>query len=207
MIKTVHLIVSTEHTKTLNRSLHKAAVSVCQIAGLHVHETDVYELYHNQHPAILPYGIDISDSDHDDIAIEQNKMQSAELIIVQFPLYWFSMPGLLKNYFDRVWEKGFAYADKIGANPLLNGRNILFSITTELLGADFAANTHFGTMKELLFPLERACQSIGLEFKTPFICFGAHQKPEHEIEDYIQTYKKHIETMIGKSVVCSRPLA
>lgn len=44
-----------------------------------------------------------------DITIEQEKQLWADIIIFQFPLWWFGMPAILKGWIDRVYAHGFAY--------------------------------------------------------------------------------------------------
>uniref|UniRef100_UPI00358E81E3 ribosyldihydronicotinamide dehydrogenase [quinone]-like isoform X2 n=1 Tax=Myxine glutinosa TaxID=7769 RepID=UPI00358E81E3 len=44
-----------------------------------------------------------------DIVEEQKKLSAADLVIFQFPMYWFSMPAILKGWMDRVLTYGFAY--------------------------------------------------------------------------------------------------
>ncbi len=44
-----------------------------------------------------------------DIALEQEKLKWADAVILQFPLWWFSMPAILKGWVERVYAYGFAY--------------------------------------------------------------------------------------------------
>ena len=44
----------------------------------------------------------------DDIRQEQMKLDAADILIFQFPLYWMGFPGILKNWFDRVIHEGYA---------------------------------------------------------------------------------------------------
>src|SRR3546814_1822066 len=44
-----------------------------------------------------------------DIALEQEKLLWADALILQFPLWWFSMPAILKGCVERVYAYGFAY--------------------------------------------------------------------------------------------------
>lgn len=44
-----------------------------------------------------------------DIADELSKLKQADLVIFQFPLYWSSVPAILKGWFDRVLCDGFAF--------------------------------------------------------------------------------------------------
>lgn len=46
-----------------------------------------------------------------DIQLEQAKVAAAELLIIQFPLWWYAPPAILKGWFDRVLTSGFAFGD------------------------------------------------------------------------------------------------
>ena len=43
-----------------------------------------------------------------DIRQEQKKLDAADLVIFQFPLYWMGFPAILKGWFDRVYQQGYA---------------------------------------------------------------------------------------------------
>lgn len=45
----------------------------------------------------------------DDVVEEQRKVAAAELLVFQFPLWWYGVPAILKGWFDRVLTNGFAY--------------------------------------------------------------------------------------------------
>jgi len=44
-----------------------------------------------------------------DITREQEKLHWADTVIFQFPLWWFTMPAIMKGWFERVYAYGFAY--------------------------------------------------------------------------------------------------
>ncbi|XP_013417649.1 ribosyldihydronicotinamide dehydrogenase [quinone] [Lingula anatina] len=45
----------------------------------------------------------------EDIVSEQEKLNRADLVIFQFPMYWMSFPAILKGWFDRVFTLGYAF--------------------------------------------------------------------------------------------------
>lgn len=45
----------------------------------------------------------------DDVAKEQQELLWADSVILQFPLWWYSMPAIRKGWVDRVYAYGFAY--------------------------------------------------------------------------------------------------
>jgi putative NADPH-quinone reductase len=71
-------------------------------------------------------------------------MSGADLIIMQFPLWWYSIPAVLKGFNDRFFSMGWAY----GGGQALIGKKVLVSMTT---GApDFAWTAEKrGTIKEI----------------------------------------------------------
>ncbi|MFJ6313568.1 NAD(P)H-dependent oxidoreductase [Pseudarthrobacter oxydans] len=47
--------------------------------------------------------------DLDDVIAEQKRIGRADHLILVFPIYWWSMPALLKGWIDRVFVSGWAY--------------------------------------------------------------------------------------------------
>lgn len=56
-----------------------------------------------------------------EIVEEQAKLRRADAVVVQFPLWWYGMPAILKGWFDRVFVSGFAF----GTDPI-TGRRLRF---------------------------------------------------------------------------------
>lgn len=44
-----------------------------------------------------------------DVVAEQQRIDRADHLILVFPMYWWSMPALLKGWIDRVFVSGWAY--------------------------------------------------------------------------------------------------
>jgi len=45
------------------------------------------------------------------VLAEQQRIDGADLLVLVYPVYWWSMPGLLKGWIDRVFTQGWAYDD------------------------------------------------------------------------------------------------
>jgi len=66
-----------------------------------------------------------------DIAAEQEFVRRAGRIIFVYPVWWFSMPAILKGYIDRVFSRGFAYDTKgHRIQGLLKGKEVMIFNTT-----------------------------------------------------------------------------
>ena len=44
------------------------------------------------------------------ILAEQDRVERADALCLIFPVWWFSMPAMMKGWLDRVWSAGWAYA-------------------------------------------------------------------------------------------------
>lgn len=51
----------------------------------------------------------------DDVLAEQARLDRADALALVFPVYWWSMPALLKGWIDRVFSNGWAYDDADGS--------------------------------------------------------------------------------------------
>lgn len=50
-----------------------------------------------------------------DVAAEQARLQRSDALVLVYPVYWWSMPALLKGWIDRVFTSGWAYDDRADA--------------------------------------------------------------------------------------------
>lgn len=129
----------------------------------------------------------------DDIKLEQEKLLRADLIIFQFPLWWYSVPAPLKGYIDRVFTVGFAY----GGNSLLSGKKVLISTTT---GApkQFWTEDQKGTIEQVLFPLTYGTfKMLGLDVIESFVIYGTKRIPISERENHAKILVSKIEDIIS----------
>lgn len=70
----------------------------------------------------------------EDIAREQADISWADQLILISPVWWFSIPAILKGYVDRVFSMGFAYEyAEIGPRGLLSGKKVKIITTSGAL--------------------------------------------------------------------------
>ncbi|MGQ3376424.1 NAD(P)H-dependent oxidoreductase [Priestia endophytica] len=130
-----------------------------------------------------------------DIKEEQDKLVWADFIIFQFPLWWYSMPAILKGWFDRVFASGFIYGKNIGRYDSggLKGRKAMLSITT---GSPREAYTPYGMdgdiNEKILYHINHGMLYFaGLEPVESFIAWTpAHNKKDRE--QYLEEYKNRL---------------
>lgn len=82
-----------------------------------------------------------------DIAIEQDHVRWAEVLIFIYPVWWAGMPAITRGYIDRVFCKGFAYDyGPDGLQGLLKGKKVQIFNT---MGAPLAAYESSGIFKSM----------------------------------------------------------
>lgn len=47
----------------------------------------------------------------EDVAREQERVDRADALVLIYPVFWWSMPAMLKGWIDRVFSNGWAYAE------------------------------------------------------------------------------------------------
>lgn len=65
-----------------------------------------------------------------DIEPLQRRLAEAEHLVLVFPTWWFSLPAMLKGWFDRVWAPGLAYHPGTPIRPGLAGLKSVTVVTT-----------------------------------------------------------------------------
>lgn len=86
-----------------------------------------------------------------DVKKEQEKLVKADIIVLQFPIFWYSVPSLMKKWFEDIFIHGFSHGS---TGKALAGKTLIASFTT---GSPAEAYKHGGmqnyTLDEFLPPL------------------------------------------------------
>ena len=110
-----------------------------------------------------------------DIRAEQEALIWAENIVLQFPLYWYNVPAILKLWMDEVLEYGFAYG-KTGNK--LNGKNLLFSFTTGGPQESYSSTGRNNfEISSLLNPHKQTSNLMGCNFLNPVCSHSMINQP------------------------------
>ncbi|MBQ6131178.1 MAG: NAD(P)H-dependent oxidoreductase [Selenomonadaceae bacterium] len=105
-----------------------------------------------------------------DIKAEQAALEKADIIVFQYPMNWYGVPGLLKLYIDKVMEHGWAYGSQ---GTALSGKAFIISLTTGVPEAGFSAQGFVGhTVEELTFPVAKFAEMAKMDCKKIFYSCG-----------------------------------
>ncbi|MCL9780940.1 NAD(P)H-dependent oxidoreductase [Vibrio sp. S4M6] len=124
-----------------------------------------------------------------DIDKEQQRLVDHDVIVFQFPLYWYSTPSILKEWQDLVLEYDFAYGEQ---GTALHGKTLVCVISAGGKADAYQTDgyNHF-TIRELLQPIEQTANLIGMKYLAPFAIFGSRTAlEENRIDNHVEQYRQ-----------------
>ncbi len=126
---------------------------------------------------------------------EQQRLREHDVVIFQFPLYWYSTPAILKEWQDLVLEYGFAYGSE---GTELQGKTLLCVLSAGGKEEAYKAQgyNHF-TIRELLAPIEQMSALTGMHYIAPLALFGSRTAiEENRIAQHIERYKTLLNALV-----------
>ena len=140
----------------------------------------VYDLYEDYAHGII------------DEATEQARLRQTDLIVWQYPLYWYAAPSLLKEWLDATLEYGFAYGE---TGTELRGKYCLSVISAGGNAAAYQSTGKHGfTVWELLAPLRAMASQCGLICLPPAIIYEASRATQ-SLTQIEQDYRHFLQTL------------
>lgn len=146
-----------------------------------------------------------------DIEEEQRKLLWADAVVVQFPLWWYGMPAILKGWFDRVFVKGFAYGVR---SPRCAGRTVRYgdgvlagkrALTVVTSGSpDLALGPRGinGQLDHVLFPLlHGTLWYTGMGVLPPVVVTGADRLDARAFEHAAARIRVRVTNMAEDDVL------
>ena len=129
-----------------------------------------------------------------DVQKEQNLLMQYEHIILQFPLFWFNCPPLLKKWLDEVFEYNWAYGPQ---GNKLKGKKIWLAVTA---GGKMEYYRHGGKNKfsldEIFIPFEETvnyAQGIYLPYFSVYgVSSHINELNDDKLSKNARDYIEHI---------------
>lgn len=145
-----------------------------------------------------------------DVAAEQEKVRWADAVVLQFPLWWFSAPAILKGWFDRVFTAGFAYGPAVPppySEGVLAGRRALVSVTAGARETSFSDRGIHGEMADVLYPIQHGLfWFTGMAPLPPFAVCGANDLSEERFAAVREAYAARLDGLFTDETVPFRSL-
>lgn len=107
------------------------------------------------------------------VASEIERLDRADLLILQYPMWWHLPPAMLKGWFDRVLIYGEVYASqKRFEKGRYAGRRAMISVTVGTSPETYAFDGRSGDIDLLLWPVNFTLAYVGYSVLVPFVAYG-----------------------------------
>lgn len=131
-----------------------------------------------------------------DVRAEQAALRVAKIVVWQHPMYWYSVPSLLKHWFDKVLTRGFAYGK---GGEALWGKRCFWVVTT---GGDDRAfgihGMHRRPFSEFSPVVEQTALFCGMHWEEPLVVHGAHRVPREDLEAAAVSYRERLLDLVAR---------
>lgn len=130
-----------------------------------------------------------------DIVTEQRKIADTDLLILQYPMWWFGMPAILKGWADRVFTRGFAYMPgRKYDTGLMRGKLAMVSVTTGTSAGTYAPDGIDGDILDILWPVHNGLlRYTGFDVLTPHVAHMPGRISADEREAMLAQYRQRLE--------------
>ena len=212
----VFIVLAHPEHRSFNGAMFRTAVDTLSADGHEVRTSDLYAMPFNPVSGRHNF-ITVKDPDYfkqqieemhateaygfaDDIEAEIQKMEWCDLMIWQFPLWWFGLPGILKGWVDRVFAMGRTYGgQRIYANGAFKGKRAMLALTTGGPMAAYVKGGFNGDINAILRPVHRGMlQFTGFEVLAPQIAYGPVRLEQDQRAELLAAYAARLKTIAAE---------
>jgi NAD(P)H dehydrogenase (quinone) len=130
-----------------------------------------------------------------DIAAEVEKLLRADLLILNFPVFWFSVPAIMKGWIDRVFLSGVCFGGReFYDRGRLVGKRALVCATIGGREYMFGPNGVHGPIETMLQHLLRGTLGyVGMDVLPPYMAWHVPYIDEPDRRRILEHYRGHLQ--------------
>ena len=147
-----------------------------------------------------------------DVEEEQRKILAADAVLLLFPLWWYSMPAIMKGWVDRVWAFGLAYGYQGAGNAYrygeggFAGKRALLAVSVGGPEEDYAPRGINGPLEQLLFPITHGTLFFpGMQVLPTFAVYGSVRMSDRDMAEAAATWRSRVERLFEDAPIAFRP--
>ncbi|XP_014849391.1 PREDICTED: ribosyldihydronicotinamide dehydrogenase [quinone]-like [Poecilia mexicana] len=225
MAKKVLIVYAHQSSSSFNAAAKNIAVEVLTAQGCTVEVSDLYAMGFKATATAEDIKGDLKDAENfcyldesklaweqgrlsDDITKEQSKLTEADLVIFQFPMYWFSVPGILKGWFDRVLTNGFAFSQKKPYGlQTFKDKKVMLSVTTGSPESMFCTIGINGDINVTLWPLQNGIlHYCGFQLLSPEVFWAPALAAAEDRKKMLESWRTRLQGLLEEEPLSFTPL-
>ena len=207
----VLIVYAHPEPKSFSGAMKDAAVETLESAGYQVVVSDLYAMRFRAVVGLGDFTGERADPDFlsiareqakayetgglgSDIVAEQEKLRRADLVVLQFPIWWFGMPAIMKGWADRVFARGFAYSTgRKYDTGLFRGKTAMVAATTGTSADTYAPDGIDGDILTVLWPIHNGLlRYTGFDVLSPFIAYMPGRLRPDERRACLDAYRERL---------------
>jgi putative NADPH-quinone reductase len=129
-----------------------------------------------------------------DVVVEQKRLLDHDVILFEFPMFWYSTPSIVKEWEDLVLEHGFAYGTD---GDKLADKRMLLAVTAAGPEDAYTQNgyQHY-PIRTFLTPLEQTARLCKMHFTAPYVLYSSLTAPTAGlVEPHVEGYVRLLEAI------------
>ena len=140
-----------------------------------------------------------------EIESELLKLEGCDLLIFQFPLWWFGLPAPLKGWVDRVFAMGRTYGGgRFYQEGVFKGKRALLSLTTGGPKEAYQEGGFNGDINGILRPIQRGMlEFVGFSVLAPEIAYGPAHIGDQERVALLVSYAERLRSITDEEPVAA----
>jgi putative NADPH-quinone reductase len=128
-------------------------------------------------------------------AEDREKLEGAAGIVLQFPIYWYAGPALLKEWIDRTFASGWAYGR---GGAALRGKKLLISITTGSQSDAYGPEgVHSHPVNDYLKPYAQIARFCGMKWQRPLVFHHARGASDPALAKHRDQLRDRLEKLVA----------
>jgi len=209
----VLIVFAHPEPKSFNGALFDTAVATLTASGHTVVTSDLYAMdfdprssranfvdRHNPDffkPQLEERHASETDGFEPSLEAEIRKLEAADLVIFQFPLWWFGLPAILKGWVDRVFAMGRAYGSgRIYDKGFFLGKRALLSFTTGGFQPSYVTGGEEGDILGILRPIHKGIfQFTGFTVLAPAIHYGPARVDSSQRLEWLEKWSQRLRSI------------
>ncbi len=129
-----------------------------------------------------------------DVPAEQAVLERASLVIWLAPLYWYSVPAMMKHWFDEVLLGGWAHGVD---GEALKGKHCLWATTTGGIEKYAMDGAHAHPFEAFVPVVEQTARYCHMKWMEPFVVHDSNDLTDEKLVAAGERLRKRIEAHVG----------
>lgn len=211
MNKKVLIVHAHPERLSFSSAIKDTMVDHFMASGAEVKVSSLYEMGFNpvggahdfsalSNPDFFKYQLEQVNAEENDLFMpevkaEMEKFLWADVVIFNFPLWWFGLPAILKGWVDRVFAMGTVYGNGKGIydNGTFKEKISFLTITTGGPQVAYGPTGKNGSLDTILFPIHHGMfYFVGMKVLPPFISFAPARATDEERKEELKRIQEYI---------------